>query len=400
MQFDPFDPATIADPYPLYEVLRQEAPIFWCEPFGGWMLSRYAEAHAVLRDPQRFSSERQTANRPQIRTAGPYLGRNILNADPPHHTRLRKLVVREFTPRASGAWVPRIAAIVDELLAELEPGGTFDVMEGLAVPLPVRVIAEMLGVPPEDRALFKRWSDDVVTPVLPSTPPDQAARRMQSREELAQYFRDAIAAARRRGERRRDLIGALVAARDEEDQLSEDELLSFVVLLLLAGNETTTNLIGNGTLALIRHPDQFRLLRQRPELVATAVEEFLRYDGPVQNTSRVVTEPLTLLGVALQPGDVVMPMLASANRDEAQFPAAAELHIDREENDHLAFGTGIHVCLGAPLARLEGRAAFTALAARFSTLELAVPATQLAYRPAFTLRGLTALPVGVPVGEG
>jgi unspecific monooxygenase len=219
MNFNPFDPATIADPYPSYEVMRREAPMYWCEEFGGWMVTRYADARDVLRDPQRFSSERQAARRPQ-RNAGPYLGRNILNADAPDHTRLRRLVVREFTPRASDAWAPRIEAIVDELMADLEPGGAFDVMDGLAVPLPVRVIAEMLGVPPEDRALFKRWSDDVVTPILPNTPDGEAAHRMQSRDELAQYFRDAIAAARARPERRTDLISSLVAARDEGDQLS------------------------------------------------------------------------------------------------------------------------------------------------------------------------------------
>ncbi|MGD9894218.1 MAG: cytochrome P450, partial [Dehalococcoidia bacterium] len=249
MEFNPFDPATIADPYPLYEQMRRETPMYWCEEFGGWMVTRYADARDLLRDPQRFSSERQAARRPQ-RNAGPYLGRNILNADPPDHTRLRRLVVREFTPRASDAWAPRIEAIVEELMADLEPAGTFDVMDGLAVPLPVRVIAEMLGVPPEDRALFKRWSDDTVTPILPNTPEDEAARRMQSRDDLAQYFRDAITAARARSEPRADLISSLVAARDQGDQLSEDELLSVVVLLLLAGNETTTNLIGNGTLAL------------------------------------------------------------------------------------------------------------------------------------------------------
>lgn len=396
MNFNPFDPSTIADPYPFYEAMRRDEPIRWCEEMSGWMLTRYADVRDVLRDAGRFSSERQTATRAPRNTA-PYLGRNILNADPPDHTRLRRLVVREFTPRASGAWIPRIEAIVDELLAAVEPGGAFDVMEGLAVPLPVRVIAEMLGVPPEDHALFKRWSDDVVTPILPNTPPDEVTRQMQSREDLAQYFRDAIAAARRRPERRPDLIGSLVAARDEGDQLSEDELLSFLVLLLLAGNETTTNLIGNGVLALVRNPDQFQALRAQPELAARAVEELLRYDGPVQNTSRVVVEPVSIMGVDLRKGDTVIAMLASANRDERQFPEAARLTIDREENEHLAFGTYIHVCLGAPLARLEGQAAFTALADRFPSLELAVSERDLVYRPAFTLRGLTALPIGVPV---
>jgi cytochrome P450 len=168
---------------------------------------------------------------------------------------------------------------------------------------------------------------------------------------------------------------------------------------LLAGNETTTNLIGNGTLALICNPDQYRLLREQPDLTPRAVEEFLRYDGPVQNTSRVVTEPMTLLGVDLEPGDVVMPMLASANRDERQFADASRLQIDRVESEHLAFGTYIHVCLGAPLARLEGAAAFRAIAKRFSELELAVPEAGLRYRPAFTLRGLVSLPIGVPAKE-
>lgn len=397
IEFNPYDPSTIANPYPVYETLRRDAPIAWCEAMNSWTLARYDDLREVLRDAKRFSSDRTQGNAARAGDRGLYLGRNVLNADPPDHTRLRRLVVREFTPRATNAWGDRVRATVDSLLAELEPGSAFDVMAGLASPLPVRVIAEMLGVPREDQALFKRWSDDVVTPVLPSTPEAEARRRMQSRLDLAQYFRDAIAAARSRSDRGENLINSLVAARDEGDQLSEDELLSFLVLLLLAGNETTTNLIGNGVLALARNPEQFQLLREQPDLVPRAVEELLRYDGPVQNTSRVVTEPLTLLGVDLAPGDTVMTLLASANRDETRFPDAAQLQIDREVSDHLAFGTYIHICLGAPLARLEGQATFTALAKRFPMLELAIPERELRYRPAFTLRGLESLPIGVPV---
>ena len=397
MHFNPFRIEVIADPDPYYEEMRRTAPLIFNEQLGSWLLTGFDDCAAVLKDAARFSSERQRRTTPgQVRQmrdmqGGASRAPTVLNADPPKHTELRRLVNKAFTPRTVGAMEPRIRALIDELLDAAIVDGRLDVVEGLAYPLPVIVIAEMLGVPPEDRDLFKRWSDDAVTPVTPDTPEEEAQRRWQSVMELRQYFTEAIA--RRRREPGEDLVSLLVNARDEGNALTEEELLGFVVLLLLAGNETTTNLISNGVFALARNPDQLRKLREDPELMPTAVEEFLRYDGPVQGTSRVVLEPLTLGGVDLRPGDTVQVLLAAANRDPAHFPEADLLLVDREENDHLAFGWGIHYCLGAPLARLEATVAFEKLLGRMPSLHLAEPEGGLRYRPAFILRGLEHLHV-------
>ena len=393
MDFNPFHSDVIANPYPHYEEMRRAGPITWNDQFAAWLVTGFDDCNAVLKDPARFSSERERRTTPnqmrQMQAGG--RAATVLSSDPPKHTQLRTLVNKAFTPRSIAALEPRVRTLVDQMLDEAIVGGRMDVVEGLAYPLPVTVIAEMLGVPPEDRTLFKRWSDDAVTPVTPDTPEEEAQRRWKSVTELREYFKEAIA--RRRREPGDDLVSRLVTARDEGDALSEEELLAFVVLLLLAGNETTTNLISNGVLALTRNPDQLALLRERPELMPAAVEEFLRYDGPVQGTSRVVLEPLTLCGVDLKPGDTVMPMLAAANRDPSHFPDADRLLLDRQENDHLAFGWGIHFCLGSNVARLEASITFEKLLKRLPSPELAQPEGSLHYRPAFILRGLEHLQV-------
>jgi cytochrome P450 len=391
MDFNPFRPDVIADPYPHYEEMRRAGPITWNDQFAAWLVTGFDDCSAVLKDPERFSSERERRTTPnqmrQMQAGG--RAATVLNSDPPKHTQLRNLVNKAFTPRSIAALEPRVRAIVDQALDEAIVDGQMDVVDGLAYPLPVTVIAEMLGVPPEDRALFKRWSDDAVTPVTPDTPEEEAQRRWRSVMDLREYFKDVIA--RRRRQPGDDLVSRLVTARDEGNALSEEELLAFVVLLLLAGNETTTNLISNGVLALTRNPDQQARLRAEPGLMPSAVEEFLRYDGPVQGTSRVVLEPLSLRGVDLKPGDTVMPMLAAANRDPTHFADADRLLLDRDENDHLAFGWGIHFCLGSNVARLEASIAFEKLLQRMPSIELAQPEGSLHYRPAFILRGLEHL---------
>ena len=267
-----------------------------------------------------------------------------------------------------------------------------DLIEDLAYPLPVIVIAEMLGVPPEERDTFKRWSDDLVANMgPPGMNPDQdlMKRAQTSSNEMADYFRERIA--ERRKAPREDLLSALIAAEERGEVLSEDEVLATCVLLLAAGNETTTNLIGNGMLALLRHPEQFQKLRDDASLTDTAVEEFLRYDGPVQATARVANEDVDIGGQKVEEGQMAMCVIAAANRDPAQFDDPETLDIARTENKHIAFGFGIHFCLGAPLARLEGQAAIAALMQRMPNLRL--ENDEPAWNGNFILRGLRSLPV-------
>jgi cytochrome P450 len=304
----------------------------------------------------------------QRRTSPLGEARTMLTTDPPDHTRLRGIVNRAFTPRRIADLRPRIEEIAESLLADLPARGEFDLMEGLAQPLPVIVIAELLGVPSEDRDRFKRWSNAIAqtTSLLQSETVRDDAR--EALRELVDYF-NVIVAERRRAPRE-DLLSALVQAEDEGRQLAHDEVLAFAILLLVAGNETTTNLIGNGALALIEHPEQQDALRARPELRGQATEEMLRFDSPVQGVLRFVKRPIELGGVPCAAGDIVLAMIGGANRDPAQFPDADRFDVTREENRHLSFGMGPHFCLGAPLARLEADVVFGALLERFAELRL------------------------------
>lgn len=388
-----------ADPYPTYARLRTHAPVHWSELGHAWILSRSADLDAALRDP-RFSSDRmhQLYAFQEVMNAlggvGPAVqlfSETMLSVDPPDHTRLRSLVNKAFTPRSVEAMRARIQAIVDDLLTAAEQQPRLDLMRDLAVPLPVIVIAEMLGVPPADRDLFKRWSDDlgaVLDPVI-----DRAILRRGDRAVLAMsdYFRPLIRD--RRTHPREDLLSALVAAEEEGRRLSEDELFAMCILILAAGNETATNLIGNGVLALLRHPDAWRRLRDDPALMPSAVEELLRYDSPVQFLTRVVTENMTLHGRTLGRGQFVLLCIGAANRDPDQFSDPDRLLLDRPNTNHLAFGRGIHYCLGAPLARLEGQIALAALLRRWPHLHLTTEAP--AWRDTLTLRGLATLPVKI-----
>ena len=391
--FNPMDPEFVADPYPMYHRLRAEDPVHH-SPLGFWVLTRYPDVMAMLRDP-RLTKEpiaAFVAARFGMAVPPPGLGLSMLDRDPPDHTRLRGLVSKAFTPKALESLRPHIQQIVDDLLAHAAGKGEIDLIEEFAYPLPVRVICEMLGVPVKDHERFKAWGLDIARGLdAIMLPPDSEVgqRSVSGRRALADYFRELIA--ERRAAPRDDMLAALIAAEEAGDKLNEEELLATCILLLVAGHETTVNLIGNGTLALLRHPDQLRKLRERPGLIVTAVEELLRFDGPVQRTARIPSEDITIGGQTIGKGEMVMPFLGAADRDPTQFPDPDRLDITRADNRHIAFGMGIHFCLGAPLARLEGQIAINTLLARLPRLDLATDRPQ--FRQSLTLRGLQALPL-------
>ncbi len=362
------------------------------------MLTRYDDVVAVLRD-QRFSAERRGAQNRYAQQAmaaaeehgGPVARANtMLTADPPEHTRMRLLISKAFLPRAVEKLRPHIQEIADELLDDVQEPGHLDILMDFAYPLPTIVIAELMGVPTEHRAQFKRWSDDVVATLGGAFgAPDLLERGAQSVSELADYFRDVIADRRRQP--KEDLVSVLVAATDQGDVLSEEQLVATCVVALIAGNETTRNLIGNGMLALLRNPAEQEKLWSDPSLVESAVEELLRYAGPVQCTARVATEDVEIDGKTVGKGQVVFTMLAAANRDPAHFPDPERLDISRQNNYHVAFGSGIHSCLGQPLARLEAQIAFSTLARRIPNPWLAIDDVE--WGPSFILRGVNSLPI-------
>jgi pimeloyl-[acyl-carrier protein] synthase len=372
------------DPYPLYRYLLNAAPVQWNDVLGAWTVVRYADVVGVLTDP-RFSADRSLERSSETQVA-----KSMLVSDPPDHTRLRSLVSKAFTPKVVEQLRPRIEAIVNQLINRILAGDTqeFDVIDDLAYPLPVQVIAELLGIPPEDQAKFHEWSAAVAASLDPLVSEANMERAVRGRDQLHAYFRSIIA--QRRREPRDDLISSLVAVEEQGERLSEPELVVMCNLLLIAGHETTVNLIGNGTLALLRNPDQLERLRDSPETIGTAVEELLRYDGPVQLTARIANERVQLGDTDIAPGDWVLTLLGAANRDPAQFANPDTLDLTRNPNPHVAFGRGIHFCLGAPLARLEGQIAIGALIARIPRLELAGTPVR---RIQITLRGFEHLPV-------
>ena len=386
-----------ADPYPAYRRLRERDPVHRTRALGGWVFTRHADAQAILRD-LRFSNDTTLQPgsgrvRRDLIEAGvidPNEPRvfNLLEIDPPEHTRLRKLVNKAFTTRAVADLRPRAEKIVEERLDTIAARGEMDVIRDLASPLPLIVIAEMLGIPTDEREQLKHWSDEMVRSVgSPSF--DDTLRATRAVREFRQYLAGVVA--ERRREPREDLLSALLAVEDEGDRLSEGEVYMLIGLLMVAGNETTTNLIGNGTLALLRNPDQLARLRDDPGLAPTAVEELVRYDSPVQVTVRFAREEIALAGRRIQPRQLVGVVLGAANRDPEQFENPDRLDLGRSENHHLAFGHGTHFCLGAQLARMESQVAFTALAQRFPDLRLA--GDELEWKDNAVLRGLRALPV-------
>jgi cytochrome P450 len=391
VQFNPMDPEFVANPYPTYHRLRAEDPVH-LSPLGFWVLTRYDDVVTALRD-SRFAKEAIAAfvaARFGIAISG--IGLSMLDRDPPDHTRLRGLVSKAFTPRVVETLRPHIQQIVDGLLDRVQPAGAMDLIDDFAYPLPVIVICEMLGVPVEDRERFRQWGLDIARGLdAIMLPPDSEVtqRSAVARTALTEYFRALIA--ERRAAPRADMLSGLIAAEEAGDKLSEEELLATCILLLVAGHETTVNLIGNGTLALLRHPDQLRKLRENPALIGTAIEELLRYDGPVQRTARIPSEDVVIGGRTIAKGEMVMPFIGAADRDPSQFPDPDRLDITRQDNRHIAFGLGIHFCLGAPLARLEGQLAINTLVQRLPKLALATDTPP--YRHSLTLRGLSTLPV-------
>ncbi|HEV8573436.1 MAG TPA: cytochrome P450 [Dehalococcoidia bacterium] len=398
-EFNPFAPGMLAHPYEMYRELRESDPIHRSEMMESWVLTRYDDIDKVLTD-NRFSADR---NRARTRFAqmmeeqraqyGPMsTAQTMLTSDPPEHTRLRRLVSKAFTPRAVENLRPRIQEIVDYLLAEAGERGAFDIVHDLAYPLPVIVIAEMLGVPPEDRHRFKEWSDKVVATLGgPFTPPDVLESGRVAIEELAEYLGEVIA--ERRAEPKEDLISGLIVSEEGGQVLSEEEIFATCILLLIAGNETTTNLIGTSMLALFRNPDQIGRLRETPTLIRSAVEELLRYAGPVHGTGRVPKEDVEIAGHVFHEGEMVFTLLAAGNRDPAHYENPDVLDIARNPTDHLALGDGIHFCLGAPLARAEAQIAIGSLVQRFPMLRLLDEEPE--WGGTFIIRGPRRLNVGV-----
>ncbi|WP_437950030.1 cytochrome P450 [Sorangium sp. So ce296] len=389
-------PEVIENPHPHYAELREGAPVCQVEPNGFWAVSRYDDVVYVLKHPELFSSRTSEVRRSLLDERllrEPLLigDTSLLRSDPPDHTQMRKLISGAFTPRAIARIEARVRDIATEHIDRILAQDTFDMMEDLAVPLPVTVIAEMLGVDPSLRADFKRWSDDTINVPAGSQPlsDEEVERILRSRREMRAYFHEMIADRKRRP--REDLISDIVRGEVEHGVLTEDDVLDMVVLLLVAGNETTTNLIGNGTLTLLEHPDALRRLREEPALIPGFIEEVLRYEGPVRLLTRRATQDVTLSGVTIPEGATVLPLVAAANRDPAQFPDPDRFDITREQRGHVAFGFGIHFCVGAPLSRVEGRIAFEEILRRLPPFsrEPGPPS----WNRSFGLRGLRRLPL-------
>jgi cytochrome P450 len=400
---NPFgNPQLLANPYPIYAALRRSNPVFKLPlPLPGagvYVLTRHADVEQVLKHPHasvdrlRADVVQQFRDRLPAQLLGEAGGlRSMLLLDGADHARVRGLVNRAFTPRRVATLAPRIGKLVEALLDAALAKGRFDLMRELAEPLPAIVIAELLGVPPEDHRLFKEWAATLVNSLGRAGPLERGPEFDAALTALLDYLRDVIA--RRRADPRDDLISAMIAAQEESSALSDHELLSNSLLLLLAGHETTTNLIGNGVLALLLDRPQWERLRGRRELLEGAIEELLRFDSPVQATVRVPLEDIAVSGNTLPRHALVVCGIGAANRDPEVYADPDTLDVTRANLRHLSFGFGAHFCLGAGLARLEARLAFGALLDRAPGLELT--GEELAHRPNFLLRGLASLPVSV-----
>ena len=383
-------PAFREDPYPYYERFRGPSPLLRVADTI-WFALGHADVTALLRHPKLSTDESHAATEAGRTEEDPNRTRSLLFMDPPEHTRLRGLVARAFTPRRIEELRATTKAIAGELVEGLaQRSGTVELIEAFAYPLPVRVICALLGVPPEDEATFTAWSRGIARSVDPTIlrSPAIEATIAEARQGLQAYLGDLLAARRRKPAD--DLLSALAAVEADGDRILPRQIVALAQLLLVAGHETTVNLIGNGTLALMRAPNQLALLRRAPELTGPAVDELLRFDSPVQITQRVVVEDMEVVGCRVKAGDEIMLVLGAANRDPAAFADPHRLDVTRDARRHVAFGGGIHHCLGAALARMEGEIALGALLDRFDEIELAGTPTR---RPTFTLRGLETLPV-------
>ena len=393
--FDPRLPEFHANPYPFYRALRERDPVHQ-SPLGFWVLTRYDDVVTSLRD-QRFGRDGFAPLLEAIygpEHASGNLPRSMLMRDPPDHTRLRALVNKAFTPRVIEGMRTHIQTIVDRLLDRVQGAQAMDVIADLAYPLPVTVICEMLGVPLGDHEAIRNWSSDIarsLDAIGLLADPDIVARGAAARRALTEYFRRLLP--ERRAHPKADLLSLLIAAEEQGDKLNEGELLAMCVLLFIAGHETTVNLIGNGILALLRHPDEMVKLRRDPALISLAIEELLRYDSPVQWTARITNTDVEIQGRKIPSGSMIIIAIGSANRDPRHFADPDSLDIARADNRHVAFGFGIHFCLGAPLARVEGQIALGTLLRRMPTLTLQTPTT--VWRESSALRGLKSLPVTI-----
>jgi hypothetical protein len=392
-------PRMVTDPYPLYRWLQKHEPVRLDPLASAWVVSGYDDVLSMLRDPRLRKDPFENQRLPRL--ARGQLGANsdggrsesesisMLFLDPPHHTRVRSLFTRAFTPKTLADLRPRIEQIAAKRLDRVADQKQMDLIADLAYPLPVIVIAELLGFPPQDYESLKRWSDDLAASLGFVPTPEQQAKATQARMEIRQYFDTIVQSLQ--DSPRDTLIFRLLQGEGEPDGLSREEIFSNSILLLGAGHETTTNLIGNGVLALLRNREQWDLLVSRPELIESAVEEMLRYDAPVQWTTRVTREPIELGGKTIPSGMIVLGCLGAANRDPRKFTDPDRFDVQRSENKHIAFGIGIHFCLGAALARMEAQIALAQLVKRFPRMRLAPH--KLRWMTGLTFRGVKSLPV-------
>jgi cytochrome P450 len=390
--FDPRDPGMRDDPYPYYHRLRSTDPIHR-SPFGYWVLSRHQDVDALLRDPgacsdfphdEAWARHRGGSESPIVRSTMQWM----MMMDDDAHRRLRTFTGQVFTARAVQRLRPRIAAVVDGLIDEIGEG-QIDLVSDLALPLPIMVIGELLGIPREDRGQCRRWTDCIGRVVDPIVTPDMRVAMNQAAEEFSAYLAGQVRA--RRANPGQDLLSSLVTMDDSGDRLTDDEIIANVLLLFNAGHETTVNLIGNGMLALLKHQEQMSMLRENPDLSSQATEEMSRYDSPVQIAARITTADVHLGEATIPAGSKVMMIYGAANRDPERYADPDRLDITRPGVRSLAFGGGPHFCIGAPLARLEVAMVFTALLARYRSIELATD--ELSWRANFNLRGLNELPL-------
>ncbi|MGI5356479.1 cytochrome P450 [Streptomyces sp. CA-252508] len=399
MDFDPWSPAFVADPYPAYAELRARGRVHWFEPTRQFLVPRHADVSALLRDRRlgrtyrhRFTDE-DFGRTPPPAAHEPFHTLNdhgMLDLEPPDHTRIRRLVSKAFTPRTVERLRPYVHRLADDLVGSLVAEGGGDLLGAVAEPLPVAVIAEMLGIPESDRAPLRPWSADICGMYELNPDEETAARAVRASVEFSAYLRELIA--QRRASPGDDLISALIAAHDEGDRLSGQEMVSTCVLLLNAGHEATVNATVGGWWTLFRHPEQLAALRADPGLVPTAVEELLRHDTPLQLFERWVLDDIEIDGTVLPRGSEVALLFGSANRDADVFDRPDVLDLSRADNPHISFGAGIHYCIGAPLARLELAASMTALLRRAPALR---PVREPERRPGFVMRGLEGLLVEV-----
>jgi cytochrome P450 len=399
------DTSSLTDPYPIYRRLREVDPVHWSEALGYWVVTSHRDAETCFRDQRlsrhaaglrQFGWVAAPGGPPEIERAVTTWLSTILNLDPPDHTRLRLLISRAFTPRAVAAWQSRTEQVVDTVLAGVEDERRFDLLAEIAYPVPETVICEVLGVPVEDHDRWKVWNGGFNRAAIfagrnrgvDDLAPDVRRRAQDALLRWYDYFSDLVR--RRRGSTGDDLVSLLVRAEEEGDRLSENELIGTLTLLIGAGHDTTANLVANGMLALMRHPDQYALLRQEPQRAGDVVEEVLRYDGPARGQPRVALSDAAVAGRTIRAGDTVMVIVNAANRDPDRFPDPDRFDITRRDTGHLAFASGIHFCIGAALARMEAEVVFRKIAQLDTVLEL--DDAPLAYKPTHG-RNLTALPV-------